>query len=90
MNALTIIPALTYVLSEIKMLSIEERIENRDNLWYKTIKKALLTQFDCDIESTDFNNQNTLELAQALINDPISDAFHMLTSSFGVTGGDDE
>lgn len=90
LNALTIIPALTYVLSEIKMLSIEERIENRDNLWYKTIKKALLTQFDCDIESTDFNNQNTLELAQALINDPISDAFHMLTSSFGVTGGDDE
>lgn len=90
LNSLTIIPALTYVLADMKMLSIEERIENRDNLWYKTIKRALLSQFDCDIESADFNNQNTLELAQELINDPISDAFHMLTSSFGMTGGDDE
>mgnify|MGYP006958032823 FL=1 len=90
LNALTIVPALTYVLSDIKNLSIEERKENQDNLWYRTIKKALLSQFDCDIENTDFNYRNTLELAQALINDPISDAFHMLTSSFGVTGGDNE
>lgn len=90
LNSLTIIPALTYVLGELKLMSIEDRIENRDNLWYKTVKKALLTQFECDLESTDFSNQNTIELAQKLINDPISDAFHMLTSSFGVTGGDDE
>lgn len=90
LNSLTIIPALTYVLSDLKLLSLDDRRENQDSLWYKTIKKALLTQFDCDIESDDFNNRNTLELAQALINDPISDAFHMLTSSFGVTGGDDE
>ena len=90
LNSLTIIPALTYVLGEIKTLSIEDRIENRDNLWYKTVKKALLTQFDCDIESDDFNSRNSLELAQKLINDPITDAFSMLTSSFGVTGGDEE
>ena len=88
--SLTIIPALTYVLSDLKMLSLDDRMENQDSLWYRTIKKALLTQFDCDIESEEFNNLNTLKLAQALINDPISDAFHMLTSSFGVTGGDDE
>jgi len=90
LNAITIIPALTYVLSELKIMSVEDRMENRDYLWYKSIKKALLTQFDCDLESTDFNNQNTIELAQKLINDPISDAFHMLTSSFGATGDDDE
>ena len=90
LNALTVIPALTYVLGELKNLSIEERQENHDSLWYKTIKKSLLAQFDCDLESSDFDNQNTIELAQKLINDPISDAFRMLTSSFGMTGGDDE
>ena len=90
LNSLTIIPALTYVLGELKALSPDDRMENRDNLWYKTVRKALLTQFDCDIESDDFNSRNTLELAQKLINDPISDAFSMLTSSFGVTGGDEE
>lgn len=90
LNSLTIIPALTYVLSELKTLPVQDRMENRDSLWYKTVRKSLLTQFDCDLESDDFNNQNTLELAQKLINDPISDAFHMLTSSFGVTGGDDD
>lgn len=90
LNSLTIIPALTYVLGELKCMSVEDRIENRDSLWYKTVKKALLTRFDCDLESDNFNNQNMIELAQKLINDPISDAFQMLTSSFGVTGGDDE
>ena len=90
LNALTIIPALTYVLGELKIMSVEDRMENRDNLWYKTVKKTLLTQFGCDLESANFNIQNTIELAQKLINDPISDAFHMLTSSFGVAGGDDE
>lgn len=90
LNSLTVIPALIYVLSEMKLLSTEERQENSDNLWYKTIRKALLTQFDCDIESTDFTNQNTIELAQKLINNPISDAFSILTSGFGSSGGDDE
>lgn len=90
LNSLTVIPALTYVLSELKLLSVEERQENGDNLWYKTVRKALLTQFECDIESADFSNQNTIELAQKLINDPISDAFSMLTSGFGASGGDDE
>lgn len=90
LNSLTVIPALTYVLSEMKLLSVEERQENSDNLWYKTVRKALLTQFECDIESADFTNQNTIELAQKLINDPISDAFTTLTSGFGTSGGDDE
>jgi hypothetical protein len=90
LNSLTVIPALTYVLSELKLLSEEERKENQDYLWYRTIRKSLLTQFECDIESSDFRDQNALELAQKLINDPISDAFQMLTSSFGVAGGDDE
>lgn len=90
LNSLTVIPALTYVLEELKSLTPDERNENSDSLWYRTLSKTLLTQFDCDIESADFNSQNCLELAQKLINDPISDAFKMLTSSFGFSGGDDE
>lgn len=90
LNSLTVIPALTYVLEELKSLSPDERMENSDSLWYRTISKTLLTQFDCDIESDDFNSQNCLELSQKLINDPITDAFKMLTSSFGLSGGDDE
>lgn len=49
-----------------------------------------ITQFDCDIEGNGFDSVDCLELAQKLINDPISEAFRMLTSSFGVSGGDDE
>ena len=42
-----------------------------------------------DIESEEFNNQNCLVLAQKLINNPVSDAFTFLTSSFGAAGGDE-
>lgn len=90
LNSLTVIPALTFVLSELKLLSIEERRENSDSLWYKTIRKALSTKFNCDIESEDYINENTIELAQKLINDPITDAFNLLTNSFNSTGGDEE
>ena len=90
LNSLTVIPSLVYVLGELKLMPVEDRMENQDSLWYRTISKALLTMFDCDIESEDFNSKNTMELAQKLINDPVSDAFHVLTSSFIGSGGDDE
>ena len=90
LNSLTVIPALTYVLEELRAQSIDERSENADTLWYRTLSKALLTQFGCNIESENYNSQNFMELAQKLINNPISDAFKMLTSSFGISGGEDE
>ena len=89
LNSLTVVPALVYVLEELRALSIQERSENSDMLWYKVLSKALLTQFDCDIESEEFNNQNLLVLAQKLINNPVTYAFTFLTSSFGVAGGDE-
>lgn len=89
LNSLTVVPALVYVLEELRALPIQERSENFDTLWYKVLSKALLTQFDCDIESEAFNNQNFLELAQKLINNPVTDAFNFLTSSFGSAGGDE-
>lgn len=89
LNSLTVVPALVYVLEELRTLSIQERSENSDTLWYKVLSKTLLTQFDCDIESEEFINQNSLVLAQKLINNPVTDAFTFLASSFGVSGGDE-
>ena len=89
LSSLTVVPALVYVLEELRALPIQERSENSDTLWYKVLSKALITQFDCDIESEEFNNQNCLELAQKLINNPVTDAFTFLTSSFGASGGDE-
>lgn len=90
LNSLTIVPALTYVLEELKMLSIFERNElSEQYLWYRVLSKTLATQFDCNIESEEFNSVNCIELAQKLINDPLSDALHVLTT-FGNSGGDEE
>lgn len=89
LNSLTVIPALVFVLSELKCMPIEARMENQESLWYKTISKVLLTKFDCDLESESFASINTIEMAQKLINSPVTDAFHMLTSSFGISGGDE-
>jgi hypothetical protein len=61
-----------------------------ENLWYRVIRKTLLKQFECDIESEDFSNQNPFELAQKLINNPISDAFDALSNGFGESEGDEE
>lgn len=89
LNSLTVVPALVYVLEELRALPTQERSENSDMLWYKVLSKALLTQFDCDIESEEFNDQNCLVLAQKLINNPVTDAFAVLTSNFDVAGGDE-
>lgn len=90
LNAITIIPALTYALEELKCRSIEEREELSESGWYRTVRKTLLTKFDVDIESNDFNQQNMVVLAQRLINDPLTEAFKVLCDGFGTTGGDEE
>ena len=90
LNSITIIPALTFALEELKSKSVEEREELSDYSWYRTVRKALLTKFDCDVESDDFTQQNMIVLAQKLINDPLSGAFKVLCDGFGATGGDEE
>lgn len=87
LNALTVIPALTFVLSELKQRSPDERSEI-DYGWYRTVKNALLKVFEIDIESDDFDELNTLEYAQKLINSPIPEAFNSLFSG-GESDGDE-
>ena len=87
LNALTVIPALTFVLSELKQRSPDERSEI-DYGWYRTVKNALLKVFEIDLESDDFDELNTLEYAQKLINSPIPEAFNSLFSG-GESDGDE-
>lgn len=89
LNSMTVIPALVYVLEELRAMTPTERGEHSDSLWYKVLSKTLLTRFDCDVESAAFNNQNFLSLSQKLVNNPGSDAYAFLTSEFGTSGGDD-
>ena len=88
LNALTIVPVLAHVLSELKRIPPLEREENDENLWYRILSKTLADKFDCEIASEEFEECDTLVLAQKLINDPASGAFRLLVS--GLFGGDDE
>ncbi|MGN0837866.1 MAG: hypothetical protein ACI4NN_02105 [Pyramidobacter sp.] len=87
LNSLTIIPALTYVLEEIQKRPAPERSDFADLLWYRTLSRSMNTIFDCDVESPKFDNVNCIELAQKLIDNPISESFKMLAN---MSGGDDE
>lgn len=90
LNAITVIPALAYTLSEISKLSIDEREQYQEYGWYRTIQKTLHAKFSCDIESDDFDQENPLILAQRLINNPATDALKTLCTGFSNSGGDDE
>ena len=91
LNALTIIPALTAVLADIKTRDTEERSELDDYSWYRTIKKVMLKTFEIDIEDAEFDDQfDPLEYAQKLINSPIPAAFRQLLSNDDESEGDAE
>ena len=88
LNSMTIIPALIYVLGELKRLPVEDRGENAGSLWYRVLSKTLLTKFSCDVETQDFEEQDPVSLAQSLINNPAAEALRMLAG--GISGGDEE
>lgn len=90
LNSIVVIPALLYVLEEVKMRPANERFEYDSLGWYRAIKKALMKRFSCDIESEEFNEKNMLVLAQQLINTPVSDALLALSSTYGNDMEDDE
>ena len=80
-----------YTLEELsKRISSERNDEYSRYGWYRAIKKALAERFACDTESDDFSSLNMIELAQKLINSPISDGLKALSSSYGGPGGEDE
>jgi hypothetical protein len=76
----TVIPALTYALEWIKHVPLEDRSVYDMYGWYRAVKKALLDKFKCDVESEEFNDKNSLILAQKLINEPIHAALNRLNN----------
>lgn len=90
LNALVVIPALIFVLEEVSKRDPGDRYEYDSYAWYRTIKKALANRFSCDIESEEFSERNMIELAQKLINIPLSDALQTLSSGYGNTSQEDE
>ena len=85
LNSLVVIPALIYVLEEVSKREASERYEYSSYSWYRAVRKALLTKFNCDIDSEEFSEANIIELAQKLINVPLTDSLIVLSSGYGTT-----
>jgi hypothetical protein len=90
LNSLVIIPALTYVLEEVVKLDANGKYELSSYAWYRAVKKALSTRFNCDIDSDRFSECNMLVLAQKLIDTPLTLALHTLSSGYGNTNEEEE
>lgn len=89
-NSLTLIPALTYALEYLRSIPRDERNDFSNQLWYRTIRKTMQKVFHIDIESDDYNNINSIELAQKLIGNPLTNAFNALTEDFEAESGDED
>ena len=85
LNSLVIIPTLVYVLDDIFGRSIEERNELNDYAWYKAIRKALINKFGFDIDTEASINRNSIEIAQKLIDEPITSSLESLVKGFKTT-----
>jgi len=90
LNSLVVVPALLYVLEELCRREPGERNEYSTYNWFRAIKKALATKINCDIESDQLSSVNMLEVAQKLINAPLSDGLHVLSSGFGNNDEEEE
>ncbi len=90
LNSLVVVPALTYVLEELNRRPVDERYEYAGYSWYCAIKKAMSVRFNCDIESEQFSTLNMLEMAQKLINVPLSEALKALSTGYGNLEEEDE
>lgn len=79
LNALIIIPALIYVLSEVNYKTADERYTSYSTYsWYKAIKKAMKKRFQKDIETEDLLSNEIVLYAQRLIKSPLSAALEYL------------
>ena len=87
LNALTIVPALVFVIDEMKRWDSEEM--NRREIdcgWVRSIKHVLSKEFNCDVESG-LSGMDSMELAQKLIGSPLPSAFAELSGGEGTEGG---
>lgn len=87
LNALTIVPALVFVIEEMKRWDSEEmNCREIDCGWFRSIKHVLSKEFNCDVESG-LSGMDSMELAQKLIGSPLPSAFSELSGGEGAEGG---
>lgn len=87
LNALTIVPALVFVIEEMKQWNREEMNSREINCgWFRSIKHVLSKEFNCDVESG-LSDMDSMELAQKLIGSPLPSAFAELSGGEGTEGG---
>lgn len=87
LNALTIVPALVFVIEEMKQWNREEMNSREINCgWFRSIKHVLSKAFNCDVESG-LSDMDSMELAQKLIGSPLPSAFAELSGGEGTEGG---
>ena len=87
LNELTIVPAMVFVIEEMKRWDSEEM--NRREIdcgWFRSIKHVLSKEFNCDVESG-LSGMDSMELAQKLIGSPLPSAFAELSGGEGAEGG---
>ena len=93
LNALIIIPALVYTLSEVNKREPEDRYTSYSSYnWYKSIKNAMKKRFHRDLENDSLQGYEIVQLAQQLIKSPLSNALEYLAigCTNDVEGDDDE
>lgn len=78
LNSAVVVPALVYVLSELKQCEDMEATFGSLS-WYLSIKESYLKNFKKDI-TVDLANENIFELAQKMLKTPINDAFEGLST----------
>ena len=78
LNSAVVVPALIYVLSELKQCDDMEASYGSLS-WYLSIKESYLKNFNKNI-TTDLANENIFDLAQKMLKTPINDAFENLTT----------
>ena len=79
LNALIIIPALIFALSEVNSKTPDDRYTSYSTYsWYKSIKKAMKNRFQKDIESENLLPEEIVRYAQQLIKSPLPGALEYL------------
>ena len=88
LNSAVVVPALIYVLSELKQC--EDMETSFGSLsWYLSLKESYRKNFRKDI-TVDLANDNIFELAQKMLKTPINDAFEDLTTLGGLGNSEED
>lgn len=77
LHSLIIIPALVYVFEEIRCFGEKEIYQIEDLRWFKVITKTL-KKLNYEIDDI---NENSIKIAQQIINNPLNNAFRTLADN---------